>query len=148
MNDNDESDFDVRLLRLVRRAFDDGPSADALERARHAGRHAHRQRGLARVERDSLTAETMLRHSGERDRSLSLAGEGLTLDLDVVENEAMVIGRLEPAGPAEVTVTHFDGERRTAADAGGRFVAPLDGGPFRVTVEIGETRMETPWISR
>jgi hypothetical protein len=132
----------------VRRAFDDGPSASALERARHAGRHAHRQRGLAQVERDSLTAETMLRHSGERDRSLSLAADGLTLDLDVVENEAMVIGRLEPAGPAEVTVTHFDGERRTAADAGGRFVAPLDGGPFRVTVEIGETRMETPWISR
>jgi hypothetical protein len=100
------------------------------------------------VERDSLTAGTMLRHRGDRDRSLTLAADGLTLDLDVVEGEAMVIGRLEPAGAAEVTVTHFDGERRTATDAGGRFVAPLDGGPFRVNIETMTARLETPWISR
>jgi hypothetical protein len=84
---------------------------------------------------------------GEEDaRTVSFAGSGMTLELEV-DGPNLTGQVLLPGSMGEVTMERADGESRTArTDASGFFSLPGASGTVRFAVEIEGTVRRTEWL--
>jgi hypothetical protein len=88
----------------------------------------------------------------EQPRLLTFRTSALTVELEVVGEGATrrVVGRVSPAGPADLEVRHGRGMVTVSADGLGRFAAGgLAPGPVRLRVQpVGEApAVVTDWFS-
>jgi hypothetical protein len=95
---------------------------------------------------DSALQATAAVRGAEDARTLSFAGSGMTLELEV--DGSVVTGQLLlPGSKGEVTMERADGESRTArTDASGFFSLPEASGTVRFAVDIDGTVRHTEWI--
>ena len=95
---------------------------------------------------DSFLQATAAVRGAEDARTLSFAGEGMSLELEV-DGPTLTGQVLLPGSTSEVTMERADGESRTArADASGFFVLPDATGTVRFAVEIAGTVRHTEWV--
>ena len=100
---------------------------------------------LALVHDSALQATAAVRGS-EDARTLSFAGGGMSLELEV--DGSVVSGQvLLPGTPGEITMERADGESRTArTDASGFFSVADATGTVRFAVEVDGTVQRTEWV--
>jgi hypothetical protein len=139
-------------LRRLARAVD--PVPDEVTAYGHAAigwRRVDAQ--LAELLADSRL-ETALARSSDVARTLSFAGAGLELEVELqpVDDGVVVLGQLAPAGPAEVALQRDDAkpvEMTATADELGRFrLEPVARGRMRIVVRRPPPAplVETSWF--
>jgi hypothetical protein len=144
---------DDQLLAQLGLALDalDPVPADAAAVARSAVDLGRADDELAELVFDSLEADGALamRHAGVMEaRALGFVAGGYRLDLELLDEGGVVLGQLDPAGPAQVDLETVDGVQQGPADDLGRFRFSEARGPLRLRVTIGTTAVIlTPWIS-
>jgi hypothetical protein len=139
---------DDELTRLLRDSLDEEPSATGLARAFAAADLAGRGDQLAAVDYDSLEDGLLMRSDEQADRAVSLTMGELTVEFEVIEEDARLVGQVIPPAPAVVSVVQFGSGQEVTADDSGRFATPLGQGPLQVVVECGDARLISPWITR
>jgi hypothetical protein len=149
MNDDEVLDE----LRRLARAVDPVPDeVTAYAQAAIGWRRVDAE--LAELLADSrLETETLTRSSGDA-RTLSFAGAGLELEVELqpVEDRVVILGQLAPPGPAEVAIQRDDAkpvEAAASADELGRFrLEPVARGRMRIVVRRPPPAplVETSWF--
>lgn len=144
---------DDRLLAHLAAALDelDPVPADALATARAAAGLDRADAALAELVYDSLAdagAVAMRSDTLVEARGLGFVAGGYRLDVELLDDGRVVLGQLDPAGPAEVAVETQAGTTTTTADDLGRFRFGPVHGPLRlrVTTDSGVVVL-TPWIT-
>lgn len=95
---------------------------------------------------DSAFQATAAVRGSEDARTLSFAGGGVSLELEV-DGSSLTGQVLVPGSMGEVTMERADGESRTArTDASGFFALRDVSGTVRFAVEIDGTVQHTEWI--
>ena len=152
-SDHDGLEDDDRLLEALGRSLDalDAAPDDALAVARSAIELGRADDELAELLFDSLADEPALamRHEGVVEaRALGFLARGYRLDVELLEDGGVVLGQLDPAGPAQVDLETPDGARQTPADDLGRFRFNRARGPLRLRVTTATADVVlTPWIT-
>jgi hypothetical protein len=144
---------DDRLLAELSLALDqlDPVPDDARAAARSALQLGRADDELADLVFDSLetaSAVAMRTDMLLEARSLEFVAGGFRLDIELIDDDRMVLGQLEPAAPAQVALESDDGVQQTTADDLGRFRFAGARGPLRVrvTMDSGQVIL-TPWIT-
>jgi hypothetical protein len=142
---------DDDLLIHLQHALDelDPVPDDAIAVARSAASLGRVDEALAELLFDSLLDEPGLavRSDVLEARSLAFQGGGHRLDLELLDDGDVVLGQLDPAGPAEVDLESAEGTRVGAADDLGRFRFDGARGPVRFRVRLQSREILTPWIT-
>ena len=144
---------DDQLLAALGRSLDalDPAPADALAVARTAIELGRADDELAELLFDSLADEPELamRHEGVVEaRALGFVARGYRLDVELLEDGGVVLGQLDPAGPAQVDLETLNGARQTPADDLGRFRFNSARGLLRLRVTTATADVVlTPWIT-
>jgi hypothetical protein len=95
---------------------------------------------------DSSLQATHAVRGDEEARTLSFAGGGMSLELEV-DGSSLTGQVLVAKGLSEVTMERADGESRTArTDASGFFALPDVSGTVRFAVDIDGSVRHTEWI--
>jgi hypothetical protein len=95
---------------------------------------------------DSALQATAAVRGSEDARTLSFAGGGMTLELEV-DGSSLSGQVLVPGSMSEVTMEQADGGSRTArTDASGFFALPDVSGTVRFAIDIDGTVRHTEWI--
>jgi hypothetical protein len=95
---------------------------------------------------DSSLQATSAVRGDEGARTLSFAGSGMSLELEV-DGSSLTGQLLVAKGLSEVTMERADGESRTArTDASGFFALPEVSGTVRFAFDIDGTVRHTEWI--
>jgi hypothetical protein len=104
---------------------------------------------LAELVFDSLESATAMRHEGVVEaRALGFVASGYRLDVELLDDGGVVLGQLDPAGPAQVDLETANGVQRAPADDLGRFRFRDARGPLRLRVTTGSASIVlTPWIT-
>ncbi|MEO6628249.1 MAG: hypothetical protein ABIP03_06720 [Aquihabitans sp.] len=94
-----------------------------------------------------------LRHEGTYDRYVEMEASGMTIEIDLPADQPILIGQLDPAGPAQVIVEFAPpGERvervTLSVDDLGRFQGSLQPGSLRLHLVAPSGPVTTPWIVR
>lgn len=101
---------------------------------------------LLTLTHDSALQATAAVRGEEDARTLSFAGSGMSLELEV-DGSTLTGQVLLPGSTVEVTMERADGESRTAhADPSGFFALPDASGTVRFAVEVDGTVRHTEWI--
>jgi len=144
---------DDRLLHRLGRALDelDPVPADAVAAARSAVQLGRADEALAELVYDSLDAGSAVAMRTDmllEARSLAFVAGGYRLDLELIDDDRVVLGQLDPAGGAAVALESDGGAQQTTADDLGRFRFVDARGPLRlrVTTTSGQVIL-TPWIT-
>ena len=151
--DDHRLEDDDQLLAALARSLDelDAAPADALAVARSAIELGRADEELAELLFDSLADEPALamRHEGVVEaRALGFVARGYRLDVELLDDGGVVLGQLDPAGPAQVDLETPDGARQTPADDLGRFRFTSARGPLRLRVTTANLDVVlTPWIT-
>jgi len=144
---------DDQLLAQLGLALDelDPVPADAAAVARSAIELGRADEELAELVFDSLESDGALamRHTGVMEaRALGFVAGGYRLDVELLDEGGVVLGQLDPAGPAQVDLETVDGVQQGPADDLGRFRFSDARGPLRLRVTIGAAAVVlTPWIT-
>lgn len=145
---------DERLLAALGRALDahDPAPEDAVATAIAAFDLGRADTELAELVFDSLVDDALvaMRHEGSEARSLGFVAQGYRVDVELIEEEAVLLGQLEPARPAQVSLETADGLRHGEVDDLGRFRFEAARGSLRLRLTIGEgdaAVVLTPWIT-
>jgi hypothetical protein len=144
---------DNRLLAELGRALDalDPVPEDAVAVACSAVELGRADQALADLVFDSLETDGALamRHAGVMEaRAMGFVAGGYRLDVELLDDGGVVLGQLDPPGPAQVDLETADGVQRGPADDLGRFRFDDARGPLRLRVTIGTTAvLLTPWIT-
>jgi hypothetical protein len=124
---------------------------DALATARAAALLSRADAALAELVYDSLAdagGVAMRSDTLVEARGLGFIAGGYRLDVELLDDGRVVLGQLDPAGPAEVTLETQDGTITTSADELGRFRFGEVHGPLRLRVATGSgVAVLTPWIT-
>jgi len=127
-----------------------GQERDVPDRRRQAAYGAFAWRtvdhDLLTLMHDSSLEATAAVRGDEDARTLSFAGGGLSLELEV-DGSTLTGQVLLPGSMSEVTMERADGISRTArTDASGFFSLPDASGTVRFAVEIDGTLRHTEWV--
>jgi hypothetical protein len=144
---------DDHLLAELSLALDehDPVPTDATAAARSALQLGRADEELAELVYDSLDTASAVAMRSEmllEARSLEFLAGGFRLDVELIDDDRMVLGQLDPPGPAQVALESDDGVLQTTADDLGRFRFAGARGPLRVrvTMDSGQVIL-TPWIT-
>ena len=144
---------DDGLVAQLGRALDelDPVPEDAIAAARSALEMGRADEALAELVYDSLLEGTAVGMRSDlllEARSLEFVAGGYRLDVELVDDEGAVLGQLDPAAAASVTLETDGPGRETTTDALGRFRFTGARGPLRLrlTIDTGEVIL-TPWIT-
>jgi hypothetical protein len=144
---------DDRLMAHLARSLDerDPVPPDALAAARSVLQMGRADEALAELVYDSLAAGTGVAMRSDmllEARSLEFVAGGYRLDVELLDDEGVVLGQLDPADGAQVALETETGPSQTTADDLGRFRFTGARGPLRlrVTVSTGQVIL-TPWIT-
>jgi hypothetical protein len=144
---------DHQLLAELTLALDalDPVPADAAAAARSAPDLGRADEELAELVYDSLDARSAVAMRTDvllEARSLEFVVGGFRLDIELIDDGRIVLGQLDPAGPARVALESDAGVLQTTADELGRFRFVGARGPLRirVTMDSGQVIL-TPWIT-
>ena len=153
MNDSPDLHDDASLLGALGQVLDQAePVPDDAVRAAHSAFDLDRLEGeLAELVFDSLLAEpeVAMRHDGPAEaRSLGFVAQGCRVDVELVDDDSVLLGQLEPPAAAEVQLQTTTGEHLGQADELGRFRFDVARGSLRlqVTMATGSV-VRTPWIT-
>jgi len=103
---------------------------------------------LAELAFDSLLELTGSGTRGAGDRQLTFEGNGLTIEIDMLDGGSQLIGQLVPPQPGAVQVQAGGRTATVTTDAGGHFTAAAGAGPFRMCVDAGPgAAIVTEWIT-
>jgi hypothetical protein len=81
-------------------------------------------------------------------RSIAFVAGGHRLDLELIDDDRVVLGQLDPAGPARVALESDAGAQQVTADDLGRFRFAGARGPLRLRVATDSGPVVlTPWIT-
>lgn len=152
----DDDAFTALLGRALRGAesevvVPDEPPADAVALAKAAWNDAELEAELAALLFDSAQdgeLEPMRAGDATGGRALTYRGSVARIEVEIGD-DGVVIGQLEPGGPATVTVQSASAADTTVADELGRFRCTPPAGRLRLLVRWPDgTELRTPWISR
>jgi hypothetical protein len=145
---------DERLLVALGHALDahEPVPEDAVATAVAAFDLGRADTELAELVFDSLVDEPLvaMRHEGSEARSLGFVAHGYRVEVELIEEEAVLLGQLEPARAAEVSLETAGGLRHGEVDDLGRFRFEAARGSLRLRLTIGEGEghvVLTPWIT-
>ena len=103
---------------------------------------------LAELAFDSLLELTGSGARGAADRQLTFEGNGLTIEVDMLDGGSHLIGQLVPPQAAAVEVQANGRAATVLADVEGHFTAAAGAGPFRMSVQAGVgPAIVTEWIT-
>lgn len=81
-------------------------------------------------------------------RSVGFVAGGYRVDVELLDDGGVVLGQLDPGGPAEVVLETEAGARTTGADDRGRFCFESARGPLRLRVSPHDGPVVlTPWLT-
>lgn len=146
----------VLLGRALREAggdavVPDSPPADAVALAKAAWNDAELEAELAALLFDSAQDEALEpMRSGDPTGSRELVYRGSVARIEVeIGDDGVLVGQLEPGGPASIVVEGAHGTGTAEADGLGRFRCSAPPGRVRLHVRWPDgTELRTPWISR
>lgn len=145
---------DQRLLAELGRALDehDPVPEDAVAVAVAAFDLGRADTELAELVFDSFVDEPLvaMRHEGSEARSLGFVARGYRVDVELIEEEAVLLGQIEPARAARVSLETAEGLRPGEVDDLGRFRFEAARGSLRLRLTFGEgdaAVVVTPWIT-
>jgi hypothetical protein len=144
---------DDELLAQLRQALEalDPVPADAVAAAVAAADLGRVDDELADLLYDSLLDEStlLLRHAGtETARSLGFLAQGYRVDIELIDDEGLLLGQLEPAAPASIDLETRDDTRHVEVDELGRFRFEVRPGSLRLRITLAEgVLIVTPWIT-
>lgn len=156
MTDRDDRsmlDDDDHLVARLGHALEehDPVPADAVAAARAAAALGRADEALAELLFDSLLDEPELAMRSDVRESRALAFEGSggqRLDVDLLDDGAVVLGQLDPVvASVVVDLETADGARTTTADDLGRFRFADARGPMRLRLRLDDRDLVTPWIT-
>jgi hypothetical protein len=149
---DDLHDDDV-LVSLLGQALDEAEPVpgDAVAAAASAFDLGRVDAELAELVFDSLLDEAAvaMRHEGPSDaRSLGFLAQGCRVDVELVDDDSVLLGQLDPPAAAEVQLQTSEGEHVGSADDLGRFRFTVARGSLRLQVTTAEGAVvRTPWIT-
>ena len=129
----------------------DEPPPDAVALAKAAWNDAELEAELAALLFDSAQDEALEpMRAGEPGASRALAYRGSAARIEIeIGEDGILLGQLEPAGSADVTVEGVETAGTATADALGRFRCSAPPGRLRLHVRWPDgSELRTPWISR
>lgn len=144
---------DDALLAQLGAALDslDPVPADAVAVARSAVQLGRADEALAELVYDSLAAGSEVAMRSDtlvEARGLGFVAGGYRLDVELLDEGGVVLGQLDPAGPAEIVLETHDGSVTSSADDLGRFRFTGTRGPLRLRVTTASgSAILTPWIT-
>lgn len=143
---------DAELVAQLGRALDDLDPVpdDALVAARAAFDLGRADDALADLVFDSLLDDSRvaMRHDGAVVRSLGFVAQGYRIDIELIDDDAALLGHLEPAQAAHVELETVDGRRDMEVDDLGRFHFSAARGSLRLRLHIAAGPVVvTPWIT-
>jgi hypothetical protein len=145
-----DDDHLIAELGLALDELDPVP-ADASAAARSALQLGRADEELAELVFDSLDRDLAVAMRSDvllEARSLEFVAGGFRLDIELIDDDRTVLGQLDPAGPAAVSLESDGGIVQSAADDLGRFRFTDARGPLRVRVTMASGQVIlTPWIT-
>ena len=115
----------------------------------------HLEGELAELVADSAVGPPLvgLRDADTHDRYVEMAASGMIIEIDLPADQPILIGQLDPPGPAQVVVEFAPpGDRVERAtlrvDELGRFQGTLQPGSLRLHLVATSGPVTTPWIVR
>jgi hypothetical protein len=144
---------DDGLLVQLARSLDqlDPVPPDARAAARAALQLGRADDALAELVYDSLAQGRGVAMRSDmlvEARSLEFVAGGYRLDVELIDDDGVVLGQLDPADAAQVALETEAGVQHATADGLGRFRFTGARGPLRVrvTIDTGQVIL-TPWIT-
>lgn len=157
MNDRDPSQSplldDDALLAELRRTLDavEPVPVDAITAATSAFDLGRADLELADLVFDSLLDDgaVAMRHAGVQEaRSLGFLSQGYRLDVELLDDDSVLLGQIEPAEMGVVELETADGPRHGEVDELGRFRFDVPRGSLRLRITMPSGAVvATPWIT-